>query len=278
MSVTAPRSSRFPIRTDPGRLPFPPAAALLCLLLAASPALAPDWPEIRAADRAHNSVDPNGPGAILLFEEAEVDDRRPEGRLQTLYRRFKILLPSGTSWATFVVSLDEPSESLVDIDGRTVAADGKGHPLNRSDVSRATSPTGRTELTFRLPRAEAGCVIEYRYAVLGGDAPPVGGWIFQHEIPCRRSTYLWRPAFSRTSRWVLLNAEAFDPLVEPIFKADAPDSLDAARFEIKDLPAVADEPWGPPPLETRARQKFHSTREGAAGGTGEPAGGGCGCQ
>jgi hypothetical protein len=32
------------------------------------------------------------------------------------------------------------------------------------------------------------------------------------------------------------------------------------------------------PLESYKRQKFYSTREGAAGGDGVPAGGGCGCQ
>lgn len=32
------------------------------------------------------------------------------------------------------------------------------------------------------------------------------------------------------------------------------------------------------PLETAAKSKFYSTREGAAGGDGVPAGGGCGCQ
>lgn len=31
-------------------------------------------------------------------------------------------------------------------------------------------------------------------------------------------------------------------------------------------------------LETRSRQKFHATREGAAGGDGATAGGGCACQ
>jgi hypothetical protein len=31
-------------------------------------------------------------------------------------------------------------------------------------------------------------------------------------------------------------------------------------------------------LEAHKRAKFYSTREGAAGGDGEPAGGGCGCQ
>jgi len=31
-------------------------------------------------------------------------------------------------------------------------------------------------------------------------------------------------------------------------------------------------------LEAHKNQKFYSTREGAAGGDGTPAGGGCGCQ
>jgi len=31
------------------------------------------------------------------------------------------------------------------------------------------------------------------------------------------------------------------------------------------------------PLEDRVRRKLHTAREGAAGGDGEPAGGGCGC-
>jgi hypothetical protein len=32
------------------------------------------------------------------------------------------------------------------------------------------------------------------------------------------------------------------------------------------------------PLESHRKQKFYSTREGAAGGDGVAAGGGCGCQ
>jgi hypothetical protein len=32
------------------------------------------------------------------------------------------------------------------------------------------------------------------------------------------------------------------------------------------------------PLDAHRKSKFYSTREGAAGGDGTPAGGGCGCQ
>jgi hypothetical protein len=34
---------------------------------------------------------------------------------------------------------------------------------------------------------------------------------------------------------------------------------------------------GGAPLAERARRKLHTAREGAGGGDGEPAGGGCGC-
>ncbi len=34
---------------------------------------------------------------------------------------------------------------------------------------------------------------------------------------------------------------------------------------------------GDDPLEAHARDKLHSSREAAAGGNGQPAGGGCGC-
>jgi hypothetical protein len=34
----------------------------------------------------------------------------------------------------------------------------------------------------------------------------------------------------------------------------------------------------PEPLDAARRQKMYDTREGAAGGDGAPAGGGCGCQ
>jgi hypothetical protein len=36
--------------------------------------------------------------------------------------------------------------------------------------------------------------------------------------------------------------------------------------------------FAPDPLETYRKQKLYSTREGAAGGDGITAGGGCGCQ
>ncbi|HEX7878091.1 MAG TPA: hypothetical protein VF720_01700, partial [Candidatus Eisenbacteria bacterium] len=58
----------------------------------AGPAGAADWPKISDEERKLASVDPAGPGAVILFEEAEVDDRAAQGRVQSLYRRFKILL------------------------------------------------------------------------------------------------------------------------------------------------------------------------------------------
>jgi hypothetical protein len=44
------------------------------------------------------------------------------------------------------------------------------------------------------------------------------------------------------------------------------------RRYLADPTMVADDP-----LETRARDKLHTSREAASGGNGQPAGGGCGC-
>ena len=46
------------------------------------------------------------------------------------------------------------------------------------------------------------------------------------------------------------------------------------RVHLADPMMVFDED----PLETYRKQKFYSSREGAAGGDGSAAGGGCGCQ
>jgi hypothetical protein len=228
-------------------------AALALLSIAPPRVFAADWPPIAADERSLAAVDPDGPGAIILFEEAVVDDRRPEGRLQTLHRRLKILTDAGGPWADVTLRVDEPLERLVDFAARTVTADGRELTLTSGDGTRARGADGRVEIRFRLPAAEPGAIIEYRYALLGGAPPPVGGWVFQHDIPCRRSTFDWHPRLDVTSRWVLLSADRYDPRVEPLFRRDAPDSLDAARFEIVDLPAAPAEPWGPPPLEGRAR-------------------------
>lgn len=40
---------------------------------------------------------------------------------------------------------------------------------------------------------------------------------------------------------------------------------------------LADPTMSPDPLEEKARDKLHSSREAASGGNGQPAGGGCGC-
>ena len=121
MSATAPASRVRKLAPTAAWL----LAAGLAIVSPTGSALAADWPEISDEERKLASVDPAGPGAILLFEEAEVDDRAPQGRLQSLYRRFKILLPSGVPWATFVVSLDEPLVMLTAL-GRQAAQPGQG--------------------------------------------------------------------------------------------------------------------------------------------------------
>lgn len=216
-------------------------------------AAAVEWPAISPGERTLQSVDPQGPGAIILFEEALVDDRVPGQRLESVHRRIKILTPAGLGWASVTVGFAGPRQRLTEVEGRTVRPDGTEASLNPSSVDRSEGGAMNSGASFRLPDAAVGAILEYRYVLLGGDPPDVGGWVFQHEVPCQRSTLTWRPSLARTSRWTLLGTEEFDPVVEPVYRPDAPDSLEAARFELRDLPSAVDEPFGPPALEARPR-------------------------
>lgn len=219
----------------------------------ASPA-APGWPPITPAERELAAGSGGQGSAVILFEEGTVDDRGPGGRVQTIHRRLKILAPEGLSRSEVSVTFAAPEQRLLDLEGRTIGLDGRESRLPADAATGVTRrPDGLAELRFRLPDARVGAILEYRYRLEGGDRPPMGGWVFQHEVPCLRSTFLWRPGLDRTSHWALLNTGEFAPSVVPISSTTAPESLEAVRFEMRDLPALADEPWGPPALETRPR-------------------------
>lgn len=253
----------------PGRGTRPGAGPLLsvvaCLLLlavflirsatAAEPHGAP-FPPISPAERAFERMpgDPPEltPVAVILFEESTVDDRAAGGRSQDVHRRLKILTPGGVSRARTALTLVAGVQRLVRFEGRTVRSDGTESPLDAAGITRRTTG-GREEIDIRFPDAVPGSIVEYRYRIEGGPVPDQAGWIFQHDVPTLRSTFVWHPGFGRTSHWALLKAEGLDPRVEPVTAPERPDSLLAARFELRNLAAIPDEPWGPPALETRAR-------------------------
>lgn len=222
------------------------------------------WPRLSAEDRQLTRFgnDPTGVSspAVILFEEADVDDRAPGGRRQTIHRRLKILTPGGVDRARNTIQLATGLQRLTEFAARTVLPDGTEIPFDPGKVVRRGVPGGREEVQFELPRPGVGAILEYRYTIVGGPAPDQAGWVFQHEIPTLRSTYQWRPGFGRTSHWSLLKADEFTPMVEPVTAPGHPDSLLAARFELRDLAAVPDEAWGPPFLETRARLMTSYTR------------------
>jgi hypothetical protein len=235
-------------------------ALFLTLLLAATragsaPAAVPasNWPPVTARVKGI-AADPGGSRpAVILFEEGKVNDLVPGNRVQTIHRRLKILSAEGTSRAQVRLSLIEPEQDLLELEGRTVTADGREIPLESHLITRSRTPEGVTEVEFRLPEAAPGAIIEYRYTLRGGRAPSLSTWTFQHEIPCLRSTFVWHPGLEHTSHWTLLQADALDPSVTPLTSEASPESLSAVRFEIVDLPAVPVEIHGPPAIETRAR-------------------------
>jgi hypothetical protein len=209
------------------------------------------WPALSEREKALSAAHWKGEPALLLFEEGSVDDRTERGRSQSVHRRLKVLTADGASQARISIALVQPDQDLLYLEGRTITADGREVALDPASITR--SGEDLVEVEFELPESAPGAVLEYRYAIRGGSPSPLSGWTFQHEIPCLRSTFTWQPALERTSHWTLMNAEDLGPIVKPLVTEATPDSLAAVRFELKDVPAVRSEPFGPPLLETRAR-------------------------
>ncbi len=226
--------------------------AALLLGLPIGEAAGGDWPPI-AREELQMEPDPLGSQpAVILFEQGGADDRGSVRR-QTLHRRIKILTAEGIDWRDLRIVLADPAQRLESLEARSVKPNGREAELtNMESLDRRSNADGMTEIRVRIPDVSAGDIIEYRYEIVGGAVPPLSGWVFQHDIPCLVSRFEWRPGLALTSHWTLVGAETWDPLVLPLVP-EGSDSLDAVRFEIRNLPGRPAEPFGPPVVETRPR-------------------------
>lgn len=259
MSATEPHIS-FPARSRPALFRFALAVGLSLVLAGPGRGATFEWPRVTEAEKTMDVPVWSGEAgagpwnsAIILFEEAMVDDTPLRSRDVIVHRRIRILTEAGRPRARVSVSVAEAEQELLELQGRTITADGRELSLAADAISRETGASGTTTVVFELPEAGPGAIVEYRYLLRGGTVPSLGGWVFQHDVPCVRSTFTWRPSLGRTSHWTLLGADEFDPEVVPLTSEASPDSLSGVRFEIRNIATAAPEPYGPPAVETRAR-------------------------
>src|SRR5882724_11237017 len=169
-----------------GSSPIRWALALLIVIgvAASDPSRAADWLPI-APEELTLSSEPKAPGAaaIFLYRQVDRDDTDAE---ELVYQRIKILTSDGRKYADVEIPYLKDSESVRDIEARTIRPDGSvlnfaGEIFDKTNIK--TRGVKYLAKTFALPDVQVGYIIEYRYRHFFDSNYVFGSrWVLSQEL------------------------------------------------------------------------------------------------
>ena len=225
---------------------------ILASLLAplAAPLAAADFPPITDEERALTSVpgEPNAP-AVVLFKKGEflmMGYGLLTGSLASHLKvqvRFKVLTEQGKSSGEITVAHSDFTR-LQNFEGRTVLPDGRVVPVSAdAKFVRKTSRSKKTSVTaMAFPAVEVGAILDYQYELVFKSPFLLEPWFFSEDVPVRYSEVVFKTApdwkmqiWTRALLGVKIRQETQQGARGYVLRAWA-----------ENLPAVPDDPYGPP--------------------------------
>jgi hypothetical protein len=167
----------------------------VCCALACSVASASTTWQEPTADELKMTVYPAAPDApaVYLFREETADVDRGE---TYFYARVKILTEKGKEMFNDIeIPYYDSGPRIADIAGRTIHSDGSTIPFTGQPYDKLLIKARGMRVSakvFSLPDVQVGSILEYRYRLSGGVAPPQ--WLIQQRIPVLKGHYNFRPA------------------------------------------------------------------------------------
>jgi transglutaminase-like putative cysteine protease len=223
-------------------------AGLLSLL--SSPLRAADFPPISDEERALTAV-PGEPNAlaVVLFKKGEflmMGYGQAAGGLASHLRieaRVKILTEAGKSNGEILIAHSDFTK-LEGFEGRTVLPDGRILPVpadarfvRKASLSRKTFATA-----VAFPAVEVGAILDYRYELVFESPFLFDPWYFSEELPVRHSEIVFKTAPGWQMRpW---SRAPFGAKIQQ--EQQSTPQGEVLRAWAEDLPAVPDDPYGPP--------------------------------
>jgi Domain of Unknown Function with PDB structure (DUF3857)/Transglutaminase-like superfamily len=223
--------------------------SLILTLLAVRGAAAADFPPITPEERALTAVpgEPNAP-AVVLFRKGEF---LMEGYFSSAVMvlpsylrvqvRLKVLTEAGKNNGEVILAHND-EERLTRFKGRTVLPDGRVIPV--PEDAKFVRRTSRRSLTTAVafPAVQVGAILDYQYELEFHTIFRLKPWYFSEELPVRYSEIVYRvPTALEVQEW------SRAPLREKIQRRvdrNARGYVTTAWAE--NLPALPDEPYGPP--------------------------------
>jgi hypothetical protein len=217
--------------------------------------------------------DPKAPGAdaVYLYREEVTDDSI---QAHSYYERIKVLTEKGKELATIRIPYEHGVDTVKDVQGRTIHADGTIIPL-------AAKPTDLMDfkaknfqvntVVFTLPSVEVGSILEYRLVVRSPDnrvSEPV--WEIQQPYFVHKAHYSFHPHLRPGEGVVDRSGNALTRLmtsarIGPGDKLDYNSMRDTYSIDLTDIPVIPDDAWMPPMNALKWRIEFYYTNAATGG-------------
>jgi hypothetical protein len=236
----------------------------LLLLAIASPSLLLAQFQQPTDEELKMTADPKAPGAaaVYLYQEQITDDAN---HFVSYYDRIKVLTEKGKELATVRIPYEHGVDSVTDIQGRTIHADGTIVPLSvkPSDLMDFKNKNFQVNtVVFTLPSVEVGSILEYRLKVRSPDervSQP--SWDIQSPYLVRKAHYSFHP---HTGNRGVINSEGqvldrllYSAALAPEKKVDYSSSNDLYSLDLTDVLPLPAEDWMPPLNTLRWRVEFY---------------------
>jgi hypothetical protein len=241
------------------------ARAVVLLGVLAVPALMRAQFQEPTADELRMTADPQAPGAsaVYLYREETTDDQQ---HATTYYCRIKVLSEKGKELATVQTPYLHGVDSVTDVEGRTIHADGKVVPLTAkpSDLMDVKDKTLQwNTVVFTLPDADVGSILEYRLKIhypeyrVSEPSWDVQSAYFIHKEHFGFHTHIVNgvegSGGERLDR-LMVSWQLPDGV-----KMDHDPKKDVYNLDLTNVPPLPDEDWMPPLNTLKYRVEFYFT-------------------
>jgi len=254
-----------------------PCSVALLIAAILSPALLNAQFQPPTDDELKMTSDPKAPGAaaVYLYREEETDDAL---HFNSYYERIKILAEKGKELATIHIPYYHGVDTVTDIQGRTIHADGTIFPLTAkpSDLMDFKAKNFQVNtVVFTLPNVEVGSILEYRVKVRSPDSN-----VSQPTWNIQQAYFIHKAHFSfhtygggiSDSKGDALTRLMFSARLAPNDKVDHDEKKGIYSIDLTDIPAVPDEDWMPPLNTLKMRVEFYYTNAATGAAFWEDAG------
>jgi hypothetical protein len=211
--------------------------------------------------------DPKAPGAaaVYLSREDVTDDYN---HFRSYFERIKVLTEKGKELATVHIPYLHGYDTVNDIQGRTIHADGTIVPLNVKPAD-LTDYKGKdfqvNSVVFTLPSVEVGSILEYRLKIRKPDetfTQPT--WDIQTPYFCHKAHFSYHPHIAPGhyiigSEGGVLNRLMYAQHLAAGTMVSYDKARDTYSLDLADVPPVPDEDWMPPLNTIKWRVEFYYT-------------------